>query len=163
MSAGGAAFSYEAHSAVVMSSKEVYTWGWNIFGQLGTGIGAGTGTQATQGIPRGIPWLARKKLKSIVCGQFSTAAVTQDGELYMWGLNEVSLRTQFVSRFDSCVCLQSCSSASRSALLPFLIQFTFMFCFDFIYRLGSLVVVTSLRVLRIPRESLLMAESFRCR
>lgn len=83
LSAGGHAFQYEAHSAAIVSNQEVYTWGWNIFAQLGNG-----GTEARQGIPKMIPWLARLNLTSIVCGQFSTGAVTEDGDLYMWGSNE---------------------------------------------------------------------------
>ncbi|QDZ21158.1 RCC1 -like regulator of chromosome condensation protein [Chloropicon primus] len=83
MSAGGHAFQYEGHSAVIMSSGEVYTWGWNFFAQLGNGE-----SESRQGIPHAIPWLARLNLTSIACGQFSTAAVTEEGELYMWGSNE---------------------------------------------------------------------------
>lgn len=83
ISAGGHAFQYEAHSGVIMSNREVYTWGWNIFAQLGNGD-----AEVRQGIPRLVPWLGRLNLTSIVCGQFSTAAVTEAGELYMWGSNE---------------------------------------------------------------------------
>ena len=83
LSAGGYAFQYESHTAVVLANHDAYTWGWNTFGQLGN-----SDSEARQGIPTKSAWLAKQKLKAIECGQFTTAAVTEGGELYMWGLNE---------------------------------------------------------------------------
>eukprot|EP00899_Mesostigma_viride_P008347 jgi/Mesvir1/17513/Mv08769-RA.1 len=84
LAAGGYAYQYEGHSGVVLGSDDaVYTWGWNVFGQLGAGD-----LEATKPVPVRNPWLSRLKVTGLALGQFASAAVTESGELYTWGLND---------------------------------------------------------------------------
>eukprot|EP00873_Tetraselmis_striata_P034317 jgi/Tetstr1/454581/TSEL_041476.t1 len=83
VAAGGYAYMYEGHSAVLSGAGEVVVWGWNAFGQLG--IGEVSGGSA---IPARNVWLAKQHVRQLAAGQFATAAVTDAGEVFTWGLNE---------------------------------------------------------------------------
>jgi len=83
VAAGGYAYQYEGHSAVVMATGEFFSWGWNAFGQLGIGE-----VEDSHPIPQKNTWLSKVKVVQIACGQFATAAVTDDGTVYTWGLND---------------------------------------------------------------------------
>ncbi|CAD6229421.1 GSCOCG00006584001-RA-CDS [Cotesia congregata] len=62
----------------------VYGWGQNTCGQVGSGI------STNQNTPRKInSGLAGKKIIQIACGQTSSVAVTNNGEVYAWGNNSV--------------------------------------------------------------------------
>jgi alpha-tubulin suppressor-like RCC1 family protein len=39
-------------------------------------------------IPQRNKWLGRLQIRSIAVGQFASAAVTTDGEVFTWGQNE---------------------------------------------------------------------------
>lgn len=66
------------------SSLQVYAWGQNNCGQVGSGI------SSHQGAPRKVnSCLTGKKVVSVVCGQTSSMAVTDTGEVYGWGYNGV--------------------------------------------------------------------------
>lgn len=82
VAAGGYAYMYEGHSAVLSGAGEVVVWGWNAFGQLG--IGEVSGGSA---IPARNVWLAKQHVRQLAAGQFATAAVTDAGEVFTWGLN----------------------------------------------------------------------------
>mmetsp|Transcript_30194 Transcript_30194/g.85273 ORF Transcript_30194/g.85273 Transcript_30194/m.85273 type:complete len:798 (-) Transcript_30194:182-2575(-) len=83
LAAGGYAYMYEGHSAVLSSSGELVVWGWNAFGQLGLGeISVGNP------IPQRNVWLLKQHVRQVAAGQFATAAVTDAGEVFSWGLNE---------------------------------------------------------------------------
>lgn len=63
---------------------QVYAWGQNNCGQVGSGI------SSNQGAPRKInSTLTGKKVVSITCGQTYSMAVTNSGEIYGWGHNGV--------------------------------------------------------------------------
>lgn len=65
-------------------SFQVYAWGQNNCGQVGSSI------STNQGAPRQVNSnLAGKKVVYISCGQTSTMAVIENGEVYGWGYNGV--------------------------------------------------------------------------
>ncbi|XP_011138650.1 RCC1 and BTB domain-containing protein 1 isoform X1 [Harpegnathos saltator] len=72
------------HSLALTDDGEVYAWGQNNCGQVGSGI------STNQGAPRLVNSnLAGKKVICITCGQASSMAVTETGEVYGWGYNGV--------------------------------------------------------------------------
>lgn len=72
------------HSLALTDDGEVYAWGQNNCGQVGSGI------ITNQGSPRLVnSVLAGKKVVCIACGQASSMAVTDAGDVYGWGYNGV--------------------------------------------------------------------------
>ncbi|XP_020287366.1 RCC1 and BTB domain-containing protein 1-like [Pseudomyrmex gracilis] len=72
------------HSLALTEEGEVFAWGQNNCGQVGSGL------SSNQGIPRQInSSLAGKKIVQVACGQTSSIAVTDNGEIYGWGYNGV--------------------------------------------------------------------------
>nr|XP_033804087.1 RCC1 and BTB domain-containing protein 1 isoform X1 [Geotrypetes seraphini]XP_033804088.1 RCC1 and BTB domain-containing protein 1 isoform X1 [Geotrypetes seraphini]XP_033804089.1 RCC1 and BTB domain-containing protein 1 isoform X1 [Geotrypetes seraphini]XP_033804091.1 RCC1 and BTB domain-containing protein 1 isoform X1 [Geotrypetes seraphini]XP_033804092.1 RCC1 and BTB domain-containing protein 1 isoform X1 [Geotrypetes seraphini]XP_033804093.1 RCC1 and BTB domain-containing protein 1 isof len=70
------------HSVTLTSDGEVYGWGYNNCGQIGSG------STANQPTPRRIiNCLQTKIVVGIACGQTSTLAVIDNGEVYGWGYN----------------------------------------------------------------------------
>lgn len=70
-----------SHSAAITEDGYLYTWGSNDKGQLGDG------TTTSSSTPILIP-LDGKKAVSVSAGTEFTAAITEDGSLYMWGAND---------------------------------------------------------------------------
>ncbi|EFN61765.1 RCC1 and BTB domain-containing protein 1 [Camponotus floridanus] len=72
------------HSLALTEEGEVYAWGQNNCGQVGSNI------STNQGSPRQVTSnLAGKKIVHISCGQTSSMVVTDNGEVYGWGYNGV--------------------------------------------------------------------------
>uniref|UniRef100_A0A667YXT2 Regulator of chromosome condensation (RCC1) and BTB (POZ) domain containing protein 1 n=1 Tax=Myripristis murdjan TaxID=586833 RepID=A0A667YXT2_9TELE len=70
------------HSMALTDSGEVYAWGYNNCGQVGSG------STANQPTPRRVSnCLQNKVAVGIVCGQTSSLAVVDNGEVYGWGYN----------------------------------------------------------------------------
>ncbi|XP_028249007.1 RCC1 and BTB domain-containing protein 1-like isoform X2 [Parambassis ranga] len=70
------------HSMALTDSGEVYAWGYNNCGQVGSG------STANQPTPRRVSSCLQNKVAvSIVCGQTSSLAVVDNGEVYGWGYN----------------------------------------------------------------------------
>lgn len=70
------------HSVVLTNEGEVYAWGQNKSGQIGSGM------NTNQGSPRRVnSSIGGKFIIGIACGQTSTIAVTNNGEVYGWGYN----------------------------------------------------------------------------
>ncbi|XP_073971825.1 RCC1 and BTB domain-containing protein 1-like isoform X1 [Rhodnius prolixus] len=70
------------HSVVLTNEGEVYAWGQNKCGQTGSGM------NPNQSSPRKVNSLIGGKfIIGIACGQTSTVAVTNNGEVYGWGYN----------------------------------------------------------------------------
>ncbi|CAN9497541.1 unnamed protein product [Ophioblennius macclurei] len=70
------------HSMALTDSGEVYAWGYNNCGQVGSG------STANQPTPRRVSSCLQNKVAvSIVCGQTSSLAVVNNGEVYGWGYN----------------------------------------------------------------------------
>ncbi|CEM10127.1 unnamed protein product [Vitrella brassicaformis CCMP3155] len=68
------------HSAAVGESGEVYVWGGGRRGQLGTG------DTKDVILPKAIRSLQSKAIRQVACGEHHSAAVTESGVLYTWGL-----------------------------------------------------------------------------
>jgi RCC1 and BTB domain-containing protein len=70
------------HSLALTSDGDVFAWGYSNCGQVGLGI---TTNQTT---PRRVQTnIGGKFCVKIACGQTSSMALTQTGELYSWGYN----------------------------------------------------------------------------
>ncbi|XP_008114523.1 RCC1 and BTB domain-containing protein 2 isoform X2 [Anolis carolinensis] len=86
------------HSMILTSDGEVYTWGYNNSGQVGSG------STANQAIPRRVTSCLQNKIAvNIACGQMCSMAVvengevacgyahtlvlTDEGQMYAWGAN----------------------------------------------------------------------------
>ncbi|XP_076159820.1 RCC1 and BTB domain-containing protein 1 isoform X3 [Alosa pseudoharengus] len=70
------------HSMALTSEGEVYAWGYNNCGQVGSG------STANQPTPRKVSnCLQNKHVVSLTCGQTSSMAVVDNGEVYGWGYN----------------------------------------------------------------------------
>ncbi|NP_001084549.2 regulator of chromosome condensation (RCC1) and BTB (POZ) domain containing protein 1 S homeolog [Xenopus laevis] len=70
------------HSMALTSDGEVFSWGYNNSGQVGSG------TTANQSVPRKVSSsLQSKVVVSIAAGQTSSMAITDNGHVYGWGYN----------------------------------------------------------------------------
>ncbi|XP_006879568.1 PREDICTED: RCC1 and BTB domain-containing protein 1 isoform X2 [Elephantulus edwardii] len=70
------------HSMALAADGEVFAWGYNNCGQVGSG------STANQPTPRKVTnCLHIKKVVGIACGQTSSMAVLDNGEVYGWGYN----------------------------------------------------------------------------
>nr|CAB3265492.1 RCC1 and BTB domain-containing protein 1 [Phallusia mammillata] len=70
------------HSMVLTVDGEVWAWGYNNCGQVGSG------STSNQGAPRKVTaCIGNKKIINIGCGQTASIAVTDGGEVYSWGYN----------------------------------------------------------------------------
>ncbi len=61
----------------------LFSWGWTGFGQTGTGEN-GVGIEQGIDIPRRVK-VPTARLVSVAAGNFHSACVTTDGELFTWG------------------------------------------------------------------------------
>jgi alpha-tubulin suppressor-like RCC1 family protein len=70
-----------AHSAAVIEGGNLYTWGENLYGELGTGD--------THPIawPQRLKTLSEVKVARVFAGEYHTIALLTTGELFSWGLN----------------------------------------------------------------------------
>ena len=67
-----------SHSAAVNKNQQLFMWGRNTEGQLGTG------TTQSQAKPQLVPL---QRVVRVACGYYHTLAVTADGKIYSWGKN----------------------------------------------------------------------------
>ncbi len=75
----------EVHSMALTSDGKVYAWGYNLFGQ----VGDGTTTDRDQPVAvnmNGV--MAGKTVTAIAAGVHQCMALTSDGRLYSWGIND---------------------------------------------------------------------------
>nr|CAD7426419.1 unnamed protein product [Timema monikensis] len=70
------------HTLALTRDGEVYAWGQNNCGQVGSGMS--TNQSAPRKVNSGV---GGKKVVSIACGQTSSMAVMENGEVYGWGYN----------------------------------------------------------------------------
>ena len=68
------------HTAAIKTDGTLWTWGYNLYGQLGDNTITGKSSPVTT-IAGGTNW------KQIACGYYHTSAVKTDGTLWIWGLN----------------------------------------------------------------------------
>ena len=71
-----------SHSLAINNWGQIFTWGSNLFGQLGLDLEI-----ATQPTPKIVKTLATKHIVQIACGQYHNLALTNSGDLYSWGAN----------------------------------------------------------------------------
>ncbi|XP_073689092.1 RCC1 and BTB domain-containing protein 2-like, partial [Garra rufa] len=70
------------HTIALTTDGEVYAWGYNNSGQVGSG------STANQPTPRRVSsCLQNKVVVNIACGQLCSMAVLDNGETYGWGYN----------------------------------------------------------------------------
>ncbi|KAK4484385.1 hypothetical protein RD792_006964, partial [Penstemon davidsonii] len=67
------------HSLALTDKGEILSWGHGGHGQLGNS------TLHSRKVPEPVEALANEKITYIACGGSSSAAITDDGKLYMWG------------------------------------------------------------------------------
>jgi alpha-tubulin suppressor-like RCC1 family protein len=72
----------EYHSAMITESGKLYTWGFNGNGRLGDG------TTTNRTTPTLIDKFNGEKVISVSLGHYHSAAITESGKLYTWGLND---------------------------------------------------------------------------
>src|SRR5665213_2287289 len=73
------------HSLALSSTGQLYTWGLNVYGQLGDGTT--TNSDVPVAVSAGaIP--AGATITQIAAGAFHSLALSSTGQLYTWGLNE---------------------------------------------------------------------------
>ena len=68
----------DVHTVGVTPTGDLYAWGLGDSGQLGHG------NEGTINKPKIVTCLAGKKVVHAACGNYHTAVVTSDGELYTW-------------------------------------------------------------------------------
>ncbi len=68
------------HTAAIKTDGTLWTWGWNIFAQLGNNTTTQINTPITTFVG-GANW------KQVSCGILHTAAIKTDGTLWTWGSN----------------------------------------------------------------------------
>ncbi len=71
-----------AHTLVLTSSREVFSWGSGFFGQLGHGDGKDSSE------PRRLHEMHGLDIKQLQAGENHSAALTSFGEVYSWGRGE---------------------------------------------------------------------------
>uniref|UniRef100_A0A8D3BQR0 RCC1 and BTB domain containing protein 2 n=1 Tax=Scophthalmus maximus TaxID=52904 RepID=A0A8D3BQR0_SCOMX len=70
------------HSIALTTDGEVFAWGYNNSGQVGSG------STANQPTPRRVSsCLQNKVVVNVACGQLCSMAVLENGEIYGWGYN----------------------------------------------------------------------------
>lgn len=72
--------------AVITNSGDLYTGGWNLFGQVGNGTGQVYQSGNLQSLePAEAPVKIMENVTDVQISPYSTAALTADGSLYLWG------------------------------------------------------------------------------
>ncbi|KUF83743.1 E3 ubiquitin-protein ligase HERC4 [Phytophthora nicotianae] len=90
-----------AHSALISTSGEVFTFGWGLYNQLGHGSTQNEHEPVLVDALRGLD----SDIVQVACGNWHTAALTASGDLYTWGWGkdsqlgpEASVATQVLPR-----------------------------------------------------------------
>ena len=68
------------HTAAITADGEMFTWGRGTSGELGHGD-----EEETRLVPKQVQSMRGKRVVAVSCGKVHTAAVTDDGELYVCG------------------------------------------------------------------------------
>lgn len=71
------------HTVALGSDGNVYAWGDNAYGELGTGTTTASKVPIAVGIPAGVT------VTSVAAGYFDSFAVTSTGAVYSWGINNL--------------------------------------------------------------------------
>lgn len=76
----------EMHNVALKSDGTVWSWGWNIYGQLGTGTTNDAWTPVQTGLTAVPPLTSVTKLGG---RPYFTLAVKSDGSVWAWGMNRM--------------------------------------------------------------------------
>jgi|GEM_PF-2020127 len=68
-----------SHTVAISTTGTLWTWGYNLFGQLGLGDTTNRGSPEQVG--------TKDNWVSVACGDYHTMAINEDGELWVWGQN----------------------------------------------------------------------------
>eukprot|EP00164_Ancoracysta_twista_P000518 GFYU01000692.1.p1 GENE.GFYU01000692.1~~GFYU01000692.1.p1 ORF type:complete len:825 (+),score=233.28 GFYU01000692.1:164-2638(+) len=71
------------HSAALTYTGDLYTWGWGFYGQLGK-IDE---NELDRCAPKLCLMKERKSIAEVACGGYHTAAISDTGQLYLWGMD----------------------------------------------------------------------------
>jgi len=72
----------ELHTAALSSNGKVYTWGLGKDGRLGHS------DRANHFLPHEVVVLSKHEIKEVACGGLHTAALSEGGEIFTWGLGK---------------------------------------------------------------------------
>lgn len=72
------------HSAAVREDGSLWLWGYGYYGQLGDGRQV-EGTAGSEGSYSLVPIRIMENVRSVSLGDFHSAAIKEDGSLWMWG------------------------------------------------------------------------------
>ncbi|CCE90461.1 uncharacterized protein TDEL_0B03320 [Torulaspora delbrueckii] len=77
------------HTLLLTDKSDVYSWGWNGYGQLGYSTNSkNTDLDKVFGsVPKKISFLEGEEVVNISCSKIHSCAVSANGKLFMWGLN----------------------------------------------------------------------------
>jgi alpha-tubulin suppressor-like RCC1 family protein len=84
------------HSMAIKNDGTVWSWGDNMYGQLGDGTTTGTST------PSLVPGL--NNIIQISCGRWHSVALKSDGTVWSWGDNGYGETGAAIDSTSSCVC-----------------------------------------------------------
>lgn len=73
------------HAVALTKRGKVFTWGENVFGQLGVGLEDEKRIEAA----RQVKSIKSVRVKDIACGEHHTVIVAKDGDVWSWGGNDV--------------------------------------------------------------------------
>ena len=76
------------HTAAVTDRGELFTWGWNFYGQCGlseTGDGESSYSKNAFHTPQCVDAFAGKRMVRVACGHYFTLALSSEGEVYAFG------------------------------------------------------------------------------
>lgn len=73
-------------SMCITEGERVYAWGNNSYGQCGLGADPKKYQRIPQ--PREITWLADKQIMQVACGSYFALALSDNGDVYSWGIIE---------------------------------------------------------------------------
>nr|NP_001134670.1 probable E3 ubiquitin-protein ligase HERC4 [Salmo salar]ACI68430.1 Probable E3 ubiquitin-protein ligase HERC4 [Salmo salar] len=100
------------HNLVVNESGHVYSWGWNLNGQLG--VQSIDISEFPTSIERDENNSVFENIVDISCGCSHSAALSANGQAYLWGSNQFNeIATTDTKRFSSPVVLKGTKSSVR--------------------------------------------------
>ncbi len=111
------------HTIVLTAEKEVFTWGKGADGRLGHG------SDEDEALPRRVESLRKFNIVSVAAGYDHSAAVSEDGRLWMWGHggwyqlgtgNKKNMMEPTLVEIESNVKQVSCGGLYPRMLYPFM-------------------------------------------
>ncbi|CAH0494034.1 unnamed protein product [Peronospora farinosa] len=108
-----------AHSALISTTGEVFTFGWGLYNQLGHGSPQNELRPVIVDALRGLD----SDVVQVACGNWHTAALTASGDLYTWGwgkdgqlAHEASVSMQVIPRVVSVLSSPAASDDAKDVM-----------------------------------------------